>query len=138
VNDGDMKRVGIVAGAVLLGGAVLNHAYQAGLAAGLMQSGRVTAVAPVDGVGFFPFPPFPLLLIGGFLFLMWRRRQAGGGPWSHGRGPGRGGPPRIFEDWHRQAHEGNGGPASTATPTPTPAPTPTEQPMSRGTETTML
>ena len=102
MNDREMKVAGIVAGAGLLGVLVVNGAYQAGVRAGLAQSGNPAAVAH-HGDGFFPFPL--LLIVGAVLFIGWRKRWFNGnGPGGSGRGPG-GGPPRIFEEWHRRAHE---------------------------------
>ncbi len=104
MNERELKIVGIAAGAGLLGIVIVNQVYQSGFNAGLAQSGNPTAVAyHRDG-----FIPFPLLLIAGVvLFVIWRKRTMGGnGPGSFGRGPGSGGPPRMFEEWHRRAHEG--------------------------------
>src|SRR5215203_4849053 len=98
MNEREIKIVGIVAGAGLLGMVVLNGAYQAGVRAGLAQSGNPAAVAHYAGGGFFPFPL--LLILGVVLFIAWRKRWLGGnGPNGVGRGPGGGGPPRIFDDW---------------------------------------
>lgn len=125
MNERDGKRVLIIGGAVLLGIAVVNNAYQAGLSAGLVGSGRVTGVARVHGYdGFGIFPPFPLIVIGLFLFLAWRRGWIGGGPRNgngHGNGPDRGfgsRPPRFFEEWHRRAHEAEAAPAAPAVTVP--------------------
>ena len=113
VNDREKKVAGIVAGAGLLGLLVMNAVYDAGVRAGLAQSGNPAAVAH-HGDGFFPFP---LLLIGGVvLFIAWRKRWFNGnGPRSIGGGPG-GGPPHFFEEWHRRAHEADAG-TGTGTPT---------------------
>ena len=101
MNEREMKVAGIVAGAGLLGLLILNGTYEAGVRAGLAQSGNPAAH---HADGFFPFPL--LLIIGVVLFIGWRRRWFGGnGPGSVGRGPGGGGPPRFFEEWHRRAHE---------------------------------
>ena len=105
MDDRDMKRIGIVAGLGLLAFLVLSQAYQAGVATGLARDGDGTVVGPHGGFGFFPFPPLLLLVVGGLVFLAWRRRWIGGGPGSTGRGPGSGGPPRMFEEWHRKSHE---------------------------------
>lgn len=104
MNERELKIFGIAAGAGLLGIVIVNQVYQSGFNAGLAQSGNPVAVAHHGG-GFFPFP---LLLIAGVvLFVVWRKRMMGGnGPGSVGRGPGGGGPPRLFEEWHRRAHEG--------------------------------
>lgn len=104
MNDPELKRVGIFVGAGLVGVAILNSVYQAGVSAGMGRDGRY-----VDHDGLFPFP---LLLFGGLAFFFWWRRRNGhgGGPGNGGGMPGRGfgrgpgGPPRFFEEWHRQAH----------------------------------
>jgi len=101
VDDRDIKRIGIVAGVGLVVFLILSQAYQAGVATGLARDGDGRGI---DGPGFFPFPPFLLLIGGAVLFVVWRRRWAGDGSDGHGRGPG-GRPPRIFEEWHRRAHE---------------------------------
>ena len=128
MNDREIKGIGILLGVGLLGFAILSHTYQAGVAAGLARGGNGTAVGPVDGVGFFPFPPLLLLLGGGLLFVAWRRRWAGDGAGSHGRGPGGGRPPRLFEEWHRRAHEGDApqAPVPGSRPEGSPEPGPTE------------
>lgn len=105
MNEQEIKRIGIVVGLSLVGMAILNGAYRAGFAAGLAQSGQGTAVVPGHGgFGFFPFPPMLLLVAGVILFVVWHRRWSGDGPAPSGHGPG-GRPPRIFEEWHRRAHE---------------------------------
>ena len=122
MDDRDIKRIGIVLGLGLLAFAILGQAFQAGVAVGLARDGEGGAVGPVHGPGFFPFPPLLLLVIGLVLFLAWRRRWIDGGPGGQGRGPGGGRPPRLFEEWHRRAHEaeaeqrsnGSGGAASAA------------------------
>jgi hypothetical protein len=118
MNDREIKGLAIVGGAVLLGFALLNGVYQAGVNAGLARDGDYDRGW---GLGCFPFP---LLLIGGvILFLVWRRRGGFGGPGGPGGfGPGGGGPPRFFEEWHRKAHEA--GPAAPPTPAPPQAPRP--------------
>lgn len=103
MNEREIKGVGIVVGLGLLGMVILNGAYRAGFAAGFAQGGNPTGVVPHGG-GFFPFPPFLLLIVGVVLFVAWRRRGIGSGPGSSGRGPG-GGPPKMFEEWHRRAHQ---------------------------------
>ena len=136
MNDRDIKKIAIVVGLILLGLAILNNAYRAGLAAGLVHSGRATAVAPVDGYhgfGFFPFPPFLLILAGVVLFLMWRRRWAADGNGTPGRGPGGGRPPRIFEEWHRRAHEADVAATTAPATPPTPPSSPTPPPSPSGT-----
>jgi len=129
---------GFLLGLVLIVGAVTIgfYAYQAGIAQGLAQSGKLVAPAPPAGIvypywggPFFYHGPFgfggfgflgcliPLL----FFFLLtrllfWPRYWF----WGH-RGPGgpgaweKGVPPK-FEEWHRRAH---GGPTGSADETPT-------------------
>lgn len=123
VNDPELKRVGIFVGAGLVGVAILNSVYQAGVAAGIGRDGRYV---DHDG-GLFPFP---LLLIGGLVYFLYRRRRGGSGPGNgHGLGGGprfgggaaglgRGasGPPRFFEEWHRRAHEAEGTAPQASTP----------------------
>jgi len=142
------KRILLVGGAVLLGIAVVNNAYRAGLSAGLIGSGRIDGEYAVDGWGLIPFPPFPLIFIGFLAFLAYRRGVFGGprrgGPGINGQhgghpGPGPergfgGQPPRVIAEWHRRLHEaertpvanggrvdGNGG-AYTPPQAPTSAP----------------
>ena len=104
MNEREIKGLAIGLGAGVLGFLVLGQVYQAGVATGLARGGNPGAVAH-DGFGFFPFPPFLLIAIGVVLFVLWRRRWAGEGNGNHGRGPGGGRPPRLFEEWHRRAHE---------------------------------
>ena len=125
---------GVLLALALVGGAIGigAYAYDAGVAQGLAESGKL--VAPEAGVMpyryyggpfFHPRPfgfgfgflgcLFPLLfffLISGLLRgLFWR------GPWGWGHGGGwRGGPgmrgkgaPPMFEEWHRQAHSPSAG-----------------------------
>lgn len=85
-------------------------AYNAGVAQGLADSGRlaapgVVAYHPWYGFGFGLFGLlFPLL----FLFLIFGAARAwfwhgrGHGYWSRGRTWGEA--PPIFEEWHRRAH----------------------------------
>lgn len=115
VNDPELKRVGIVVGAGLVGVAILNSVYQAGVAAGIGRDGRSV---DHDG-GLFPFP---LLLVGGLVYFFYWRRRGGRGPGNGnglgsgsrfgggaaGLGRGASGPPRFFEEWHRRAHEAEG------------------------------
>ena len=137
MNHMDGKKIAIAVGAGLLGISILNSVYQAGLSAGLAGSGRGVVVDH----GFFPFPPF-LLIVGGLFFLAWRKRWIGHGnghghgPGSRGRGPGPGGPPRFFEEWHRQAHEADPRPVTPVTPAApaTPAAPPTAERPANGAE----
>lgn len=101
--------------AVGIAATIGTNAYQAGLARGLAESGRLPQPAPGTppymyygpywhgpfGFGFFGFL-FPLLfffLIFGLLRgLFWGRPWGWHGPWKYG-------PPQAFEEWHRRAHE---------------------------------
>lgn len=106
----------VIAGAAAIG----IGAYNAGVAQGIAESGRVIA-APSPGTsyvyvgprpwgfGFFPIFPIFFLL---FLFfiargLLWR------GPWRGGWGCQYNGVPPAFDEWHRRAH----GEQPTSTPT---------------------
>src|SRR5262245_2067695 len=93
-------------------------AYNAGVAHGIAESGRMIAAPPVGtpvfiwprpwGFGFFPF--FPLLFL--FLFfsvvrgLLWR------GPWHRRWAYRYEGVPPMFEEWHRRAHSRTADPGS--------------------------
>ena len=122
--------IGLLVLALLAGAAGVGvYAYNAGVAQGLVQSGKVTLVEGGPGPypyygGPFLFRPFgfgfgflgclfPLLfffLIFGLLRgLLWRGpwgwRRGWGGEGHHGHGPwGEGSVPPMFEEWHRRAH----------------------------------
>ena len=110
----------VLAGALLLAAAVGFWAFQAGVAQGIEQSGKIAA-APSGTPGPYPYPyPYygwhrpwgfgfffgPLFFIAFWLILIrgvfWRRRAWYGGPRGYGGGCG---PYGRFEEWHRQAHE---------------------------------
>jgi hypothetical protein len=117
MNEREIKGLAIVGGIGLLGIAIVNQVYQAGVSAGLAANGN--PVTRIDGHGGFPFPPFLLLVVGGIVFLTLRRRRHDGGPGPFRPGVGGGRPPRLFEEWHRQAHDEPAPPApSSATPRP--------------------
>ena len=109
MSDRDFKRLVIGIGLGFLGLAVVNSIFRAGFATGVSQDGGA-AVTHYGGFGFFPFPPLLLIGLGAILFFAWRRRWDGNGPGAFGRGPG-GPPPRLFEEWHRRAHEAGPEPA---------------------------
>ena len=139
MNLTDRERtIAIAAGAGLVGIFIVNGAYRSGFNAGLAQSGDSRGY---HDAGFDFFPPLPLILLGVIAFIWWRRRQsrpgqgpgpsidhAGPGPGPGagiGRGPSGGGggskssvgPARLFEDWHRRAHEADWeAPAARSTP----------------------
>jgi len=123
----------VIVGAVMVG----YYAYQAGIARGLADSGKLVESAPPDGRiyhdwgGPFAFHHrfgfgfgflgclFPLL----FFFLLsrllfwprhwgWRRH----GPWGHG--PWEHGAPPMFDEWHRRAHGNPPGPGTEPPPGP--------------------
>ena len=96
----------ILAGAAAIG----IGAYNAGVAQGIGESGRLIAAPSAAtpyvyvwprpwGFGFFPF--FPLFFILFWVFVLrgmfWRRG------WR-GRGYGYDGVPPAFDEWHRRAH----------------------------------
>jgi hypothetical protein len=113
-----------IAALIFVGGAAIGiGAYNAGVAQGIAESGRMIAAPPAGppyvyvwprpwGFGFFPF--FPILFFLLFFFavrgLLWRGR------W-YGRYRYDGGVPRMFEEWHRRAHAGQPDPGS-RTPDP--------------------
>jgi hypothetical protein len=88
-------------------------AYNAGLAQGIAESGRMIAAPPAGtpyvyvwprpwGFGFFPFFPIVFFVLFFFLVrgLLWRGRWHGGWGYRYG------GVPPAFEEWHRRAHAG--------------------------------
>lgn len=120
-GNGGGKRWILIGGAVLLGIAVVNNAYEAGLRAGLAAGGR-GPIGDIDGWGYIPFPPLPLILLGLLAFWAYRRgafgtprrdrgSQNGHGhghgldQYGRGRGFGSGQPPQFVIDWHRRLHE---------------------------------
>lgn len=110
---------------VLAGAAAIAvGAYNAGMANGIAESGRMVAAPPAGppyvyvwprpwGFGFFPF--FPILFFLFFFFvvrgLLWR------GPWHGGWRYRYDGVPPAFDEWHRRAHAGQPDPGS-RTPDP--------------------
>jgi hypothetical protein len=99
--------------------AIAIGAYNAGVANGIAETGRMIAAPPAAapyvyvwprpwGFGFFPF--FPILFFLFFFFvvraMLWRGRWHGG--WHH-RAEG---VPPAFEEWHRRAHAGQPDPGS--------------------------
>jgi hypothetical protein len=113
-----------IAALIFVGGAAIGiGAYNAGVAQGIAESGRMIAAPPAGtpyvyvwprpwGFGFFPF--FPILFFLLFFFvvrgLLWRGR------W-HGRYRYDGVPP-MFEEWHRRAHAGPSSATGTASTAP--------------------
>jgi hypothetical protein len=95
------------------------YAYNAGVAQGMVASGKLTT--PSDGVPYpylapFFFRPwgfgfgffgilaplfFFLLIFGLFRLIFWRGAWGGGGPRRYWRE----GVPPAFEEWHRRSHE---------------------------------
>jgi hypothetical protein len=103
-----MRGFAIAILAVLLLGGIAGVAYQMGAAAGAAATGAAgTAVAAYPywhvGFGFFPFFGFLFPLL--FLFLIFGLARAafwGGRGYGYGR---HGGGPRMFDEWHKEAHE---------------------------------
>ena len=107
----------LIAGAVTFG----VYIYNAGVAQGLAESGKLTDLPPGAEARLYPYyggpfwhpRPFsfgffgcfgPLLFI--LLIFALFRGFWWGGPWAWGRGwkHEHGGGRAIFEEWHRQAH----------------------------------
>jgi hypothetical protein len=99
--------------------AIAIGAYNAGLATGIAESGRMIAAPPAGapyvyvwprpwGFGFFPF--FPILFFLFFFFVvrsvLWR------GTWHGGWRSRYDGVPPAFEEWHRRAHAGQSDPGA--------------------------
>jgi hypothetical protein len=110
----------IVAGAA----AIAIGAYNAGVAQGIAESGRLIAAPPAAtpfvyvwprpwGFGFFPVFPLFFLLVFFFVIrgLLWRGRWHGGWRYRYD------GVPPAFEEWHRRAHAQQPDPGS-RTPDP--------------------
>jgi len=101
------RALAVTFGLVLLLSVVAGVAYQVGVSTAATVTGTAgaTAVAAYPywhpfAFGFFPF--FGLLFPIFFLFLIFGLfRAAFGG----GHRMGYGGGPRMFDEWHRQAHE---------------------------------
>jgi|GEM_PF-1376453 len=106
-------RWAVLIGALLLACAVGFWAYQAGMAQGIEQSGKIAA--PPPGAYPYPYPYYgwhrpwgfgfffgPLFFLAFWLIvvrgLFWRRR------FGYGGGCGPGGRFDRLEEWHRQAH----------------------------------
>jgi hypothetical protein len=112
MNNRSLLRALFIAALVIAGAAAIGiGAYNAGVAQGIAEGGRVIAAPPAGtpyvyvwprpwGFGFFPvFPIFFLF----FLFfvvrgLLWR------GSWRGGLACRYDGVPPLFDEWHRRAH----------------------------------
>lgn len=110
--DKRVFRALVVAALVVLGAVAIGMgAYDAGVAHGIAESGRMIAAPQAGmpyiyvwprpwGFGFFPF--FPILFLLFFFFivrgLLWRGRWHGGWRYRYD------GVPPAFEEWHRRAH----------------------------------
>ena len=111
MNNRSLLRALAIAALVIVGAAAIGiGAYNAGVAQGIAESGRVIAAPPPGtsyvyvsprpwGFGYFPIFPIFFLL---FLFfvlrgLLWRS-------WRGGGGCGYNGVPPAFDEWHRRAH----------------------------------
>lgn len=109
----------LIAGVASLG----VYAYNAGIAQGLAESGKLATLTPEEGARLYPYyggpfwhpRPFgfgffgcfgPLLFI--LLIFLLVRGLVWGGPWGRGHGwrhgPWDQGVPPMFDEWHRQAH----------------------------------
>jgi len=123
MNNRQLVRALVIGVLFLAGAAAIGiGAYNAGVAQGLAESGRLIAAPPAGapyvyvwhrpwGFGFFPF--FPLLFLFLFFFvvrgMLWRGRWHGG--WRSG---GYDGVPPMFEEWHRRVHSRTSEPGSRA------------------------
>jgi hypothetical protein len=104
--------------ALLFAAAVGFGAYQAGVAHGIEQSGKIVVSPPPAGAYPYPVPYYgwhrpwgfgfflgPFFFFAFFLFvvrgLFWRRAWHGGYGGGYGGGCG---PRSRFDEWHRQAH----------------------------------
>jgi hypothetical protein len=121
MNNRTVLRVLAIAALVIAAAAAIGiGAYNAGVAQGIVESGRAVAAPPAGtpyvyvwprpwGFGFFPI--FPLFFLIFFFFvvrgLLWRGR------WRGGWGCRYDGVPPAFDEWHRRAH----GDQPTTTPT---------------------
>lgn len=99
MNDQEFKRIAVIAGIGVLGIWTLTHV-----------------------------PPGPIIFFGVLGFIAWRKNWFGisnghgnGSRPGHGPGPGwhrprpsRRQPPRLFEEWHRRAHEADIHPEASA------------------------
>ncbi len=112
----------LIAGAVSLGA----YAYNVGFAQGLVASGKLADLPPGAAMGPYPayyrgpfwfHPPFGFGFLGCFgplffilLIFLLVRGLWWGGRWGHGPGCHHnrwgGGVPPMFEEWHRQTHQG--------------------------------
>lgn len=137
--NGRIILIGLLVLALLAGAVGVGvYAYNAGVAQGLVQSGKVSVVE--GGPGPYPYYGgpfffhrsfgfgfgflgclFPLLfffIIFGLLRgIFWRGPWGGRHGWGGGHhGPwGKGGVPPMFEEWHRQAHGQSAPPESQPT-----------------------
>ena len=108
-------RWSVLVGALLLAVVVGFAAYNAGVAHGVEQSGKIVVPGPPSGPYPYPYPYYgwhrpwgfgfffvPLFFLFWFLVvrgLFWRRAWYGGGCGPRGR----------FDEWHRQAHARDAG-----------------------------
>ncbi len=116
----------VLVGALLLAAMVGFAAWQAGVAHGIEQSGKIVVPPPSGGPYPYPYPYYgwhrpwgfgfffvPFFFIFFWLFvirgLFWRRAMYGG----YG---GACGPSGRFDEWHRQAHARDAGEAAPGAP----------------------
>ena len=111
MNNRSLLRALAIAALVIVGAAAIGiGAYNAGVAQGIADGGRVIAAPPPGtwyvyvsprpwGFGYFPIFPifFLLFLFFGLRGLLWRSWRGGGGCGYNGVPPG-------FDEWHRRAH----------------------------------
>ena len=122
MSNRHLVRVLVLAVVCLGAAAVLGiGAYNAGVAQGIAESGRLVAAPPVGtpvyvwprpwAFGFFPF--FPLLFLFLFFFvvrgMLWRGRGHGGWRYRYESVP------PMFDEWHRRAHAHTPDPGSRTT-----------------------
>ena len=109
--DNRTLRALVMVALVIAGGAAIAiGAYNAGVARGVAETGRMIA-APLAGAPYvyvwprpwgFGFPFFPILFFLFFFFvvrgMLWRGRWHGGWRYRYD------GVPPMFDEWHRRAH----------------------------------
>jgi hypothetical protein len=110
MNNRQLVRALVIGVLFLAGAAAIGiGAYNAGVAQGLAESGRLIAAPPAGA----PYVYVSLLFLFLFFFvvrgMLWRGHWHGG--WRYG---GYDGVPPMFEEWHRRAHSRTSEPGSRA------------------------